>query len=311
MPIPMIAKAHALALQQYSDYVSGIACTDEEKQFMLDECFLSKVPSFFLHYPAVFAPACNYQDDDALRRFNIATFMYYKYLMHEDHIIDEPQSSARVTVRDMQNMVILLEESVKLLAGLFLPASPFWSVWSPCRQEYLFAILHDHMPMETMNDDMYERIAIGKAAFAQAAIDGVFLLADRFDDQLLRSQLHASHRLFTIAMHIVDDVRDLAQDLEHPQCNFAFMALAREFQKYGRETNDKSPEYLHKMFYAMGIGEKVLLRAIDYYQQALEKISAMPLPLWQTILTEQIEVCQEQISGLNAYLAELETRINT
>ncbi len=207
--------------QKFLEYVEKLPFNSRLKDIIADVNFIQANPSFYLNYPKLFL-LTNDDADFHIEKLCLAGYLFYQSTLFLDAVIDN-NDNHRLAVA-----MICQEEAIKLLTSIFGLNSRYWHLWNVRRDEYLKAIHIEKTYLKRANEvtiEEYGNLADFKSAFGKAAIDALYVLDDKIDNNIYRCLLN-SHKYFSIAFQINDDVLDFKEDFKNGQFNWAVYITA-------------------------------------------------------------------------------------
>lgn len=282
--------------QKIIDYIDNLPIPDNFKLDILDEYFTEKNPIYYQNYPGLFA-SVYFTESKTLELLNIAGYLYYRATLITDSLVDENDISK------LPLLTICQEESIKILTNVFGLENDFWLLWNIRRNEYLEAIYLEKsfLKKEAVSIKEYELLADKKAAFGKVAIDCLYSLDNK--DKSLYEHLLLSHKYFSVAFQLNDDIQDLKGDLKNGQFNWAIYLLKEQ------HLENYEPEILEKYLYIRGIAKKMYLLGISYCNKALEIVDAINVADWKTVVQDTKKRFIVAINEVDNYLEILITEI--
>ncbi|WP_185963445.1 prenyltransferase/squalene oxidase repeat-containing protein [Flavobacterium gawalongense] len=283
--------------QKISSYVQNLSISTTFKIIILDKGFIDNNPSYYLEYPSLFAKTFSILDKN-LELLNIAGYLYYQATIFTDFLIDEKDISKFPVI------TICQEESIKILTSIFGLQNDFWKLWNSRRNEYLEAtyLEKSFLERQSITIDEYETLADKKAAFGKVAIDCLFSIDN--ENESLHKQLLLSHKYFSVAFQLNDDIQDLKTDMKKGQFNWAIYLL----KKQGLENYD--PEVLEKYLYIRGVAKQMYELGISYCDKALQLVENTNVPEWKKVLEDTKKTFYTAINEIDNYLEILMAEIN-
>jgi hypothetical protein len=206
---------------QFKNYIQNLFIPDFFKIQILDKNFIDNIPIYYQNYPSLFAKPFSVRQKE-LNLLDIAGYLYYQATLFTDSLIDEKELSKFPLI------TICQEESIKILTAIYGIENSFWKLWSERKNEYLEAIhLEKGLSKKTViTIEEYEVLADKKSAFGKVAIDCLFSLDNK--DENLHKQLLLSHKYFSVAFQLNDDIQDIKEDLKKGQFNWAIYLLQQQ-----------------------------------------------------------------------------------
>ena len=280
----------------FKKYIAALPLIAKIKIILTDYQFFNNNPSYYQNYPSLFASAFSIEYNK-LKLLNIAGFLYYRATILTDELIDNKNISKFPLITVCQ------EESIKILTHIFGLENNFWELWNQRKNEYLTAIEleQDLKNKKEVTIVDYEMVADYKAAFGKVAIDALFCIDN--SNVLNYEQLLLSHKYFSVAFQLNDDIQDFKDDLKKRQFNWAVYLLKQE----NLTTND--PNILEKYLYIRGISKQIYILGIEYCQKAHDIVKNIEVPKWKTVLDDTIKSFRTAIIETDNYLEILTSEI--
>lgn len=282
---------------QFKNYIRQLSISEDFKNQILNPNFISSNPLYYQNYPSLFARSFSISATN-LDLLNIAGYLYYQATLFTDSLIDEGDIAKFPLINICQ------EESVKILTSIYGLESNFWKFWNFRRNEYLQAIYLEKSFLQKKNITIeeYEELADKKSAFGKVAIDCLYNLDNR--DQILYDQLLLSHKYFSTAFQLNDDIQDFKIDVKKGQFNWAHYLLKQQ------DVDSKNIESLEKYLYIRGISREMYCLGISYCEKALRLVENIIVPDWIKVLQDTKKSFVTAIREIDNYLEILKAEIN-
>lgn len=280
----------------FQEYIESLFINNIYKAQILDKKIIESNPAFYQKYASLFAKTFAILEKD-LSLLDIAGFLYYKATLLTDNLIDEKDLSK------FAQITICQEESIKILTSIFGIENTFWSLWNKRRDEYFQAI---YLEKQISKKDIvslkeYETLADKKSAFGKVAIDALYSIDNR--NNTIYQKLLLSHKYFSIAFQLNDDIQDFKNDLVKGQFNWAVYLLKKEII-----TND-DPNVLEKPLYLKGISKVIYKKSINYCNKSLKNVENIDVPEWKNVINETKKSFQTAIIEIENYIEILTSDI--
>jgi hypothetical protein len=281
----------------YQEYINSLPISIIYKEILLDKKLSENNPIYYQHYPSLFSNLFSLKKNE-LEMLNIAGYLYYLATIFTDSLIDEHDLSKFPIISICQ------EESIKILTSIYSLESNFWTLWNIRKNEYFEAVIIEKKisKKEVVLIEDYEILADQKSAFGKVAIDCLFSI-DKINPSIYE-KLMLSHKYFSTAFQINDDIQDFKEDLKKGQFNWAVYLLEKE------NITNNDPLILEKYLYIRGISKKMYLLGIDYCNQSLNIIENIEIPKWKKVLNDTKKTFITAISEIDNYLEILTAEIN-
>ena len=280
----------------FFDFISNLSILNYYKKEILNNNFINNNPSYYQNYPSLFDNVFSTIIGD-IELLDIAGFLYYRATILTDELIDNKDISKFPLITVCQ------EESIKILTHIFGLENNFWHLWNQRKNEYLKAIELEHNlnSKSEVTIEEYETVADYKAAFGKVAIDCLFCI-DSSNPEMYEKLL-LSHKYFSVAFQLNDDIQDFKDDLKSGQFNWAVYLLKQE-----NLTSD-DPNILEKYLYIRGISKKIYNLGITYCQKAHDIVKNIEVQKWKTVLDDTIKSFRTAIIEIDNYLEILTSEI--
>nr|MBC7613330.1 terpene cyclase/mutase family protein [Pseudopedobacter sp.] len=260
-----------------------------------------KSPLFYQYYPKLFATFYPQISDQQLNQLSEAGYLYYHATLLMDTLIDEKDFSY------LSKMVLLQEESIKILTSIYGVKNDFWNYWNKRRDEYFeAAVIEKTITINNkVTKDFYYNLADKKAAFGKVAIDSLHVLVGKSENYTYHKLL-ISHKYFSVGFQLYDDVKDFSIDLKNEQFNWAIYQLKQEIDF------ENIPDFnLNKLLFIKGVGQKILKESILNFQNALDVLNNFGYQSqWETIIKETKQNIENYLDVTDGYILCLEKRIS-
>ena len=256
----------------------------------------------YVMYPRLFADAVGNADESQVERLSIAGYLYFQSLMNIDRIYDYEKHGYNLFT--LLTLLNLQEESVKILTALFPPESAFWKQWNLRKAEFVQAMTFPKGEVFTIS--RFKALSIHKSAFAKIAIDALYFLNKQQERAAAEAHYHAllkSHDHFSIAMQILDDVKDIHEDILLGQRNIAVEKLIINKLADRAEIQTSSAEEVKKMLHYSGTSIRLFRMAVRELKQAQREIEETPESYYGIVLSELLQNVRQRIFNLGGILA--------
>lgn len=274
---------------KFENYIKSLSISENFKNQILDENFRDRNPAYYQNYPSLFSKQFLVKKTD-IDYLDIAGYLYYQATLLTDRLIDEKETSYFPLI------TICQEESIKILTNIYGLNSSFWEFWNKRKEEYLEAICLEkeiqNKPVVTLGE--YETLADKKSAFGKVALDCLFTLDNK--DENVYEKLLLSHKYFSVAFQLNDDIQDFKDDLKNNQFNWAIYLL------YKQNLPHTDPHLLEKYLYIRGISKEIYQLGIQYCDKALTIVENIEVPEWKEILIYTRTSFRQAIIEIDNYL---------
>jgi len=303
-----MSKKNSPVYTSLNNYVNQLNISQELKSFLLDESIAKDTTYFYLEFPHIYAKAFAIDEEEVINRVSIARFFYYKSLVLLDNIYDSTHKELLNSPYTLIVISALQEESIKILSHFFGLESPFWKVWNKRKTEYLKSIIFEkETPVDSrLSFSKYKKLADIKSGFAKATLDVLYHLNTKGKKETYQ-KLSESHRLFTIAMQLSDDVSDIKEDFENGQFNWAYRLTVDLLEK--EDIHCKNIDDIKKYMYIEGVAKKMFKKSIQYHEKAIYVLEDINVNGWVKNIQLKIESSKKSIEKIDKYLSDLREEI--
>ena len=274
---------------QFENYIKNLSISEDFKNQILDKNFRDSNPAYYQNYPSLFSKSFLIKKTD-LDYLDSAGYLYYQATLFADRLIDEND------ITQFPLITICQEESIKILTTIYGLKSSFWELWNKRKAEYLEAIIIEkemqHKPDVAIEE--YETLADKKSAFGKVALDCLFTIDNK--DESMYQKLLLSHKYFSVAFQLNDDIQDFKNDLKNRQFNWAIYLLQKQ------NLSHTDPALLEKYLYIRGISKEIYQLGIQYCDKALTIVENIEVPEWKEILIYTRTTFRQAIIEIDNYL---------
>ncbi|UJH68196.1 prenyltransferase/squalene oxidase repeat-containing protein [Allomuricauda sp. SCSIO 65647] len=287
--------------KSFIQYVNSLEIHPNFKEIISDFGFVEENPPFYVYYPCLFSLPSSI-NDNLLNDLSIAGYFFYQSTLFLDALMDEHDSSR------LAASMICQEEAIKILSSIFDLESEYWRLWNQRRNEFFEADYLEKNLLESGKDILirnYEKLADYKSAFGKAAIDSLYVLnKDCYKN--CHQDLLNSHKYFSIAFQINDDILDFQEDHKNGQFNIAVHSALKHCGGFYYDDIDK----LKKLFYINGTAQSLFKKGIYYLEKAFVEVEKIDVPLWK----QQIEIFKNKmkssINEIENYTEKLNSEVS-
>ena len=268
------------------------------------------IPSeFYLVYPFLFADAFDIVDKKTLEKLSLAGALMYKSILVFDQLVDKKVvRSKKEMFISFQVIQILQEETIKLLTDIFGRESSFWNYWEQRRSEYNAALELEHKISEKCSQNLFYNIADHKSAFGKVAIDACHVLSGKYYTDTYKNLLE-SHRQFSIGVQITDDIKDLKEDAENRQFNWAAQSIYQYLNHQKIDVGQLKTFDINKLLYIEGIASQLIHDSLDHLEKAIT-ISSTKAKHWIQVVSCRMQKSEKDLQYINEYLAIVDKRFD-
>ncbi len=118
-------------------------------------------------------------------------------------------------------------------------------------------------------------------------------------DEGLYQKLLLSHKYFSVAFQLNDDIQDFKEDLKNKQFNWAIYLLQKQ------KLPHTDPNLLEKYLYIRGISKEMYQLGIEYCDKALNIVENINVPEWKEVLIYTKATFTNAILEIDNYLKAL------
>ncbi|MBS1506531.1 MAG: hypothetical protein JSS79_07795 [Bacteroidetes bacterium] len=282
---------------------------------MIDNDFIENNLHIYLFYPEVFSGVFiskkNKQLIQRVKHLNISGYLFYRSMLEIDKSVDQMNTGKRKKIESHYLPILsslCQEESIKLLTTVFPIKSAFWNFWAKRREEYLTALSIDKgkSTIQLLSD--YETYADYKSAFGKIAIDSVFVLSGRKSKRSYQALLQ-SHKYFSTALQLLDDLLDFREDLIHPQFNFGLFLLRQRLSEKAIDASSLDNDTLSKHLYLQGVAEEMILLALNYFKKSMDAVTGFDLAFWNEAHVQKIRSADTILTHIRSYNATIHAKV--
>lgn len=248
------------------EYLTEAQLSEKIINTITDSFFIEKNPIYYTYYPYLFSEGFDFTENDITKKLNIVGFLYYKSVLTIDSIFDNKESK-----NFDQYMIASFcqEEAIKILTEIFIDKPIFWKYWNLRKTEYAKAYKLDKMTKSLQSFEEYENLADFKCAFGKIAIDSLYVLTDCKNENFYQ-QLLKSHKYFYTAFQIIDDIKDIDEDLKNDQFNIAVYSLANKLSEKTVQNYDSKT--IRSKVYTEGVAEELYKKAHEYILKSKHEV---------------------------------------
>lgn len=234
-----------------------------------------------------------------IQELNKAAYLYFTFLISFDEFIDVKEENEKVKkLLNLKNGFRNYEYSVRILSHLFQDEN-FWEKFEDLKNTYFKTILFEKEISKTktvINEEMFQKIAIGKSAICLNSIYALQFLANNFGNELkLKICINEIH----IALQYIDDIEDFKKDISEEQWTYPQSLLQEYFHKHKLNVEDISIK--HKYLYLSQISINSFYSAIKHFENALlisEKFNLIELSGFLKLKIKSIQFHLNEIEFL-------------
>jgi hypothetical protein len=274
---------------------------------MQDECF-NTYAEFYDYYPYLFKDAFSDVDEQQVQQVNIAGFLCYKAVVLKDEYIDKKAPDEN-DLRKLEASQLFYGASKKILAQVFAEASTFWQCWALRKTELEAANALDRKLNENnFSYRTYQTFADNKSAMAKLAIDSLYVMGGQ-QQPTVYNDLLRSHREFSTAMQLFDDLFDIEEDIENDQFNIAILYLQQFLRSQQIEYKQLSVDTIEKHLFLSDVAADILAKALHHIQKARQWAKPYGLANWMRVLDFYEGIYRGVVSRKASYIATLQAKV--
>lgn len=173
-----------------------------------------KSPDFYKNYASLFHSYFQNISAEIITKLDDAGISIYQSAVRLDKFVDEGDTS------EIFAALSLNEKAIQILARIYDGENGFWDLWQSRKNEFREAISLEKKLWTNPVKENYEEVADMKSSFGKVAIDCLYYLGDEKDDNVYKLLLQ-SHKLFSTAFQLYDDIIDFTEDYNNKQFNWA------------------------------------------------------------------------------------------
>lgn len=288
-------------------YIKSKMHTSEVADLLSDNNF-NEYAYFYNCYPYLFAEAFGNFNEEKLELLNIAGFLCYKAIVLRDDFIDK-NSPDIIDIKKNEISRIFLDNATNLLLGIFGKESNFWMYWKKRKSELNSTEEFDKMFIkENIDFEQYATFADNKSAFAKLAIDGLYVLSNEANTEGHEALIN-SHREFSIAMQIFDDLFDVEEDFENKQFNLAINNVRNIIQKETCCEVLKDSNVIEKHLFLSGIANDMLQKALLHLDFSEYYAKPYKVNKWKGVINFYRKIFKAIINQKEAYLEIVKAKV--
>ncbi|GAB3841004.1 hypothetical protein [Hymenobacter jeollabukensis] len=290
-------------MQAVQDYVDSLPISETLKQELVSPPYLHAY-RLYLNLPRYLAPVFPAVSEAQLDRLTIFSYLYFRFVVAVDDVLDAPLSSDAGSERLLQYLG-LYETTVLGLSELLPAGGEFWQAFYVCKKQYIAANLrekHISRQREAFTEESFEELANGKSAVVYALVHALAVLAG---DQQPVEDLINCLRGIHVGSQYLDDVEDFRQDARNGQFTYAHHLVDVFIDNHGLEARVAGEEYRFRYLYTSGTAGKLMQKGRAHYQASLAIAQRLGLDGLGQYLQAELDTFTEQLRATNALVQEL------
>jgi len=247
-------------------------------------------------------------DAKQLEMLNIAGFLCYKAIVLRDDFIDKVKPDV-YDIKKGEISKLFLNEAQKILAEIFKKESSFWMYWQKRKLELdSTEELDKSYELENIDIVQYESFADNKSAFAKLAIDGLYVLSQE-NNKEAHAALNKSHREFSIAMQLFDDLFDVDEDIKNKQFNLAIHNVNKMIKKSHNGEVLSDSNTIEKHLFLSGIATNMLQNALLHLDNSEQYAKPFKVTKWINVLNFYRKIFNGVLNQKDAYLEIVKAKV--
>jgi hypothetical protein len=275
---------------------------------LLEDSNFNEYAYFYNCYPYLFVPAFVGIDPKQLEMLNIAGFLCYKAIVLQDDFIDKVKPNF-YDKKKVEISKLFLNEAHKMLSEIFNEESSFWLYWQKRKLELdSTEELDKSYQLENINTVQYESFADNKSAFAKLAIDGLHVLSQEYNKEA-HTALINSHREFSIAMQLFDDLFDVEEDYKNKQFNLAIHNVRMFIKKNNPNEILVDSNAIEKHLFLSGIATEMLQMALLHLDNSEFYARPYKVSKWIDVLKFYRKIFKGVLNQKEAYLEIVKAKV--
>ena len=289
------------------EYIKQNVKTEEVDALLKDSNF-NEYAYFYNCYPYLFIEAFEGIDESQLKMLNIAGFLCYKAIVLRDDFIDKVKPDV-YDIKKGEISKLFLNQAQNILAKIFKKESSFWMYWQKRKYELdSTEELDKSFQNENIDIVQYESFADNKSAFAKLAIDGLHILSMENNNEA-HAGLISSHREFSIAMQLFDDLFDVEEDFKNKQFNWAIHNVGKLIKI--RNLNEVIGDYnaIEKHLFLSGIATDMLQKVLLHLNNSEHYARPYKVSKWIDVLNFYRKIFKGVLNQKEAYLEIVKAKV--
>ena len=268
---------------------------------LLKDSNFNEYAYFYNCYPYLFIEAFEGIDAKQLELLNISGFLCYKAIVLRDDFIDNVKPDIYDVIKE-EISHLFLKEAQNILADIFQQESSFWLYWQKRKLELdSTEELDKSYQLDNFDIVQYESFADNKSAFAKLAIDGLHVLSQEYNKEA-HTALITSHREFSIAMQLFDDLFDVEEDYKNKQFNLAIHKVSKFIKKSNPNEILADSNAIEKHLFLSGIATEMLQMALLHLDNSEYYARPYKVSKWIDVLKFYRKIFKGVLNQKEAYL---------
>lgn len=237
--------------------------------------------NLYTYFPFLFLETFPALDKEVFGKLSLMSLLYVHHIIITDSLLDDEHNLPRESIL-VSNACSL--RALEVLTGLF-GRKPFpWREMTELHQQYSQATaLEKERPGGEMLSysfqDLMSRLS-RKSAMAKLIPLALCSLSGR---RSYLGPLNGSFDLYYLSEQLVDDFRDWKEDLAAGRYSYLLTSVLNKCGIRGKVEGlepDGVAEVVGKHMYLSGVAEGYLAQAIDYCEQAKDRVRGLACPRW-------------------------------
>ena len=263
---------------------------------------------FYNCYPYLFLEAFENVNAKQLELLNISGFLCYKAIVLRDDLIDKVKPDIH-DIKKGEISNLFLKEAQKILLEIFNKNSSFWIYWQKRKSELDSTEELDRLyHVDNIDSDQYETFADNKSAFGKLAIDGLYVLSQE-NNKEAHTALTKSHREFSIAMQLFDDLFDVEEDFKNNQFNLAIHNVSKLIKIRNQNEVIRNANEIEKHLFLSGIATDMLQKALLHIDNSEHYTKPFKVTKWIDVLNFYRKIFKGVLNQKEAYLAIVKAKV--
>jgi len=275
---------------------------------LLDDSEFNRYAEFYNYYPFLFYDAFGNVEIEKISKINIASFLCFKSVVINDELVDSKSKIEDFEFKKLLSQTFY-KEARKLLHHIFNHKSLFWTYWEKRISEIQKTKkLDSNYTIKNITYKEYEEFADGKSAMAKLAIDSLYILSGKKEEEL-HNDLLTLQKHYSVSMQLFDDLFDVTEDNENKQFNIATYYLTKRLKKRNIIATEISLNEFEKYLFLCDIDGLLLRKAIRHLSVSNQIAQKYNLKSWFNLLKTYKNIFNEIIRGKEEYLCILKSKI--
>jgi len=199
---------------------------------------------------------------------------------------------------------LYMQESQRLLSRLFPDEGSFWVQYYQRYSDH-FQELEESRQVDKELDFAHYRQLLGyKYSLLYVPVDMLFYLSGE-KHRAAYDKIQESLQWFTVGYNLPNEVKGLEEDIRTGVNNYAWWRLRDELEQHDINPADHSAEEVHKLLYATGLAEQLLVESLDAFEKALAIVADLEVPLFRAIIEARMQSNRDMKAQIQEHLAAI------